>query len=365
MENLNKKPTMRKSDKIDELVKAVNKVMLQVDGVEKNSTVGTGQSSYKGTSDQDVKLAFKNAMAENGLAMFVIDIDESCDIERWEEKKTYQGNETIRQRKEVFTKVKVTYLLAHSSGQWIETKGIGYGVDTQDKGAGKSTTYALKYNLLYQFMTPVGDIDDTDKTHSEEHPVPPSHAQQQPPPSEELVEGSKQWQQIVDGIEKGTIKSMKQINLPLSEAIEKKLKKMIYDKLPRLVKDSDEWKKALGYINDGKVTELTQLTSRFKISKALGTELQKAIDDYYQNNKILNDTIAEEQKQEQAQKPEEKEEPKSNEAKPDQPENRLPNLTEPAFKEAMKLEDKKKITEILNTHRMSQEQRDSLLKKLK
>jgi len=355
---------LNKSESINELVIAVNKVMLAVDGVEKNSTVGTGAASYKGTSDQDVKLAFKNSMAENGLAMFVIDIDESCDIERWEEKKTYQGNETIRQRKEVFTKVKVTYLLAHSSGQWIETKGIGYGVDTQDKGAGKSTTYALKYNLLYQFLTPVGDIDDTDKTHSDEHPVAPQQAQPQQPPTEELVEGSKEWKQIVDGIEKGTIKSMKQINLPLSEAIEKKLKKMIHDKLPRLVKDSDEWKKAIGYINEGKVTELSQLSSRFKISKSLGVELQKAIDDYA-NNKILNDTVAEEQKQEQAQKTETKEEPKSNEAKPDQPENRLPNLTEDAYKEAMKLTDKKEITKILNEHRMSIEYRDALLKKLK
>jgi hypothetical protein len=46
--------------------------------------------------------------------------------------------------------------------------GYGHGVDSQDKGAGKATTYAMKNMLLYSFMTPVGKIDDTETTHSED-----------------------------------------------------------------------------------------------------------------------------------------------------------------------------------------------------
>ena len=52
----------------------------------------------------------------------------------------------------------------HESGQQIEFAGYGQGVDPQDKSAGKATTYALKYALLYLFMIPTGKIDDADKT---------------------------------------------------------------------------------------------------------------------------------------------------------------------------------------------------------
>ena len=62
--------------------------------------------------------------------------------------------------------------MLHSSGESVELVGYGHGVDSQDKGAGKSTTYALKNCLLYTFLTPVGDIDDTDLTHSNDIDTP-------------------------------------------------------------------------------------------------------------------------------------------------------------------------------------------------
>ena len=43
-------------------------------------------------------------------------------------------------------------------------------MDTQDKGAGKATTYALKNTLLNMFLIPTGV--DTDNTHSDEYDVP-------------------------------------------------------------------------------------------------------------------------------------------------------------------------------------------------
>ena len=52
--------------------------------------------------------------------------------------------------------------------------GYGHGVDTQDKGAGKATTYALKYRLyiLNSYQT----IDVWDKEHSDEKEVPKTTA---------------------------------------------------------------------------------------------------------------------------------------------------------------------------------------------
>lgn len=152
---------------MQKLAKAVIAVMKEVKGMEKNSRVGTGGSAYNGTKDQDVKEVFNEALAKNGLCVLPIGIDEHTQIDRWEEETPYG----IKQKQNVFTKVKTKYLLLHESGESQEIVGYGHGVDPQDKSAGKATTYALKNALLYTFLTPVGKIDDTDTTHSDDIPT--------------------------------------------------------------------------------------------------------------------------------------------------------------------------------------------------
>src|ERR1035437_4934964 len=148
---------------------AIISVMKAVKGMEKNSKVGAGtQSAYNGTKDQDVKEVFNEELAKNGLCILPIGIEESTQVDRYEETNNY-GTKT---KQSVFTKVKTKYLLLHTSGESIELAGYGHGVDSQDKGAGKATTYALKNCLLYTFLTPVGKIDDTEETHSEEIKTP-------------------------------------------------------------------------------------------------------------------------------------------------------------------------------------------------
>ncbi len=151
-----------------EISKAIIAVMQEVKGMEKKSRIGSGNHAYNGTKDQDVKEAFNQALTKNGLCMLPIDIQETTDVTKW----TEDGNYGVKQKQSVFTKVIAKYLLLHTSGESIELSGYGHGVDPQDKGAGKATTYALKNCLLYTFLTPVGKIDDTDSTHSEEIPTP-------------------------------------------------------------------------------------------------------------------------------------------------------------------------------------------------
>tara|TARA_R110002012_G_scaffold154093_2_gene314335 strand:+ start:2437 stop:3054 length:618 start_codon:yes stop_codon:yes gene_type:complete len=150
------------------IAKAIIQVMKEVKGMEKNSNVGSGRNSYNGTKDQDVKEVFNDALAKNGLCILPIDIQEETQIDRWEQE--YNGQK--QQKQSVFTKVTTKYMLLHDSGESIELAGYGHGVDPQDKGAGKATTYALKNCLLYTFLTPVGKIDDTETTHSENIPTP-------------------------------------------------------------------------------------------------------------------------------------------------------------------------------------------------
>jgi len=161
------------------LAKAMLQVQAAVKGMEKNSRVGAGTSSaYNGTKDQDVKEVFNEQFSKHGLLIMPINIEEVATVDRWEEVDSKYGAKT---KQSVFTKVKVTYLLVHAeSGESIELVGYGHGVDSQDKSAGKATTYALKNCLLYTFLTPVGKIDDTETTHSEQIEVPKTEQKQSP-----------------------------------------------------------------------------------------------------------------------------------------------------------------------------------------
>lgn len=149
------------------LVQAITQVMKEVKGIEKSMTVGVGKNSYKGIADKDVKRIIGEAMERAGLCILPIEIEPTLKVERWEETNQYG----TKQKQSVFSEVKTKYLLLHESGESQEIVGYGHGVDSQDKAAGKATTYALKYALLYAFMVPTGTIDDTDAKHSEEHPV--------------------------------------------------------------------------------------------------------------------------------------------------------------------------------------------------
>ena len=171
---------------------AIIKVMESVKGMEKSSQVGSGSYGYKGTKDQDVKEVFNTELAKNGLCILPIKIEPNVTIERWQE-----GNKS---KQSVFTEVITKYMLLHESGESIELAGYGHGVDAQDKGAGKATTYALKNCLLYTFLTPVGKIDDTDDTHSNEikQPQKASPAKTKAPQKRAYSQELK-----VKGLEKG------------------------------------------------------------------------------------------------------------------------------------------------------------------
>ena len=159
---------------MENLAKAVIQVMKEVRGMEKNSNVGKGQNSYNGTKDQDVKEVFNDALSKNGLCILPIGIEEETQLDRWEEVDPWSKSvpKDMKSKQSVFTKVVTKYLLLHESGESQVLAGYGHGVDPQDKGAGKATTYALKNCLLYTFLTPVGKIDDSETTHSEDIPAP-------------------------------------------------------------------------------------------------------------------------------------------------------------------------------------------------
>jgi hypothetical protein len=189
------------------LATAILSVMKEVKGIDKTMTVGTGSGSYKGVPDQEVKKIIGEAMQKNGLCLLPIGIEAQTKVERWEEETFYNGKSNgMKQKQSVFTEAKTKYLLLHESGESMEISGYGHGVDSQDKGAGKATTYALKYALLYTFLVPTGKIDDSDNDHSEYKEIPQKKA---PVKKTELLPGTENWKgavkYLVDG---GTIEKI-------------------------------------------------------------------------------------------------------------------------------------------------------------
>lgn len=175
-----------------EIAKAIIKVMQAVKGIDKSMTVGSGTNSYKGVADKDVKIEIGKAMAENGLCLIPIGTEAKTQLDRWEE----TGQYGTKSKQSVFTEVTTKYLLLHESGESIELAGYGQGVDSQDKSAGKATTYALKYALLYTFMVPTGKIDDADNEHSDNKETPPAKAPAKP--KTELLPNTKAWTAAVN-----------------------------------------------------------------------------------------------------------------------------------------------------------------------
>jgi len=158
------------------IAQAIINVMTEVKNIEKKMNVGTGDSSYKAVADSMVRNELKDAMVKNGLVILPIVVQATTKIDRWEEETKYG---TKKMKQSILTDAHTKYLLLHTSGESIELSGYGQGVDTQDKGAGKATTYALKNVLLDTFLIIKGDEMDTDATHSNDIEVPKIYTKKQ------------------------------------------------------------------------------------------------------------------------------------------------------------------------------------------
>jgi hypothetical protein len=217
---------------LSNIAAAIVAAMSELKNIDKTKDVGVGRNAYKGVEDKEVKMAVRAAMIKHGLSMLPISVDAKTTTERWME--TYNGESKAKQS--VFTEVRTRYLLLHTSGESIELEGYGQGQDTQDKSAGKATTYALKNALLYAFMIPTGAIDDTDSTHSESAPIPRTAPAAQANPADD----NKPW---LDAAEEAYVKAM-------------------------------EWVKGKG--EDGMKTALGKLTQTYKVNKTMREALKVA-----------------------------------------------------------------------------------------
>lgn len=163
-----------------EISVAIQAVMTEINGIEKWMVVWKWTNSeYKGVADKDVRQLLRESMVKNWLSILPTDVQSKIQVDRWEEDDTYNKQPPYpkKSKQSVFTEVMTKYILLHTSWESITLAWYWQGVDTQDKGAGKATTYALKNTLLNMFLIPTGV--DTDNTHSDEYDVPKTTPKQE------------------------------------------------------------------------------------------------------------------------------------------------------------------------------------------
>lgn len=157
---------------MEQITKAINAVMTEINWVAKNMTVWSWNNSYQWVADKDVKQLIRDSMIKNWLSILPIWWTPKIQIDRWEEQvEDYKTKQMVTKTKQsIFTEIETEYLLLHTSWESIKVYWYWQWVDTQDKWAGKATTYALKNTLLNMFLIPTWV--DTDNTHSDDLDIP-------------------------------------------------------------------------------------------------------------------------------------------------------------------------------------------------
>ena len=123
--------------------------------IEKGKALGktgnmTGAGSYK-FHQTDVLIAFlRPELVEAGIVV-TTSVEKHEYVPR-EYEKSYGGKTEMKIERTTIKHVRIRLTNVDDPEDFIEGVEVGYGVDPQDKGPGKATSYAVKTWLINQFM---------------------------------------------------------------------------------------------------------------------------------------------------------------------------------------------------------------------
>lgn len=147
------------------LFEKIQAVSMEVMNVTKDMNVGSGVYSYKAVSDLSVTLAIKKAESAHKIVSIPIK-QELINSEIVRGVKKVTSNETTTET-ETFTyvdsiKMTTRFIDVEEPTQFIDVESFGKGIDNNDKGFGKASTYARKYCLLNAYKIATGEDPDAD-----------------------------------------------------------------------------------------------------------------------------------------------------------------------------------------------------------
>ena len=115
---------------MSKIAKAILVAMGEIGYLQKDKTVGSGGSAYKGLSDNKATQAIRDALIKAGIVAIPTRVrpTPSCKTTHYEGIDSY-GKHAMKLA--VFTEVLVTYTLIHAeSGESVTVQAIGHGVGT-------------------------------------------------------------------------------------------------------------------------------------------------------------------------------------------------------------------------------------------
>lgn len=148
---------MEKQMNIYEKIQAVSAM---VKNVEKNLTVGYGNSSYKAVADGDVLAKVKEA--EQKYRLVSIPVKQEMLNSQIVRTQGSDGREKIMYADVVKMTVRIVNI--DKPDEFVEVEALGRGLDNGDKGFGKASTYARKYSLLNAYKIATGEDPDQFKS---------------------------------------------------------------------------------------------------------------------------------------------------------------------------------------------------------
>ena len=159
------------SEQLDALASAVSAVMGQIGYVQKAQQMTHGQR-YNYAGEADFLRAIRPHMIDAGLSL----IPSGCEVVSSEERPTNRGG--------VMNAVRIvaSYMLLHTSGQWMTVQVSGEGADSGDKAIPKALTGALKYAWRQTFGIETGNDPDDHRPEADEG-RPPTPEPPPPPPA--------------------------------------------------------------------------------------------------------------------------------------------------------------------------------------
>lgn len=148
---------MKRSDTIGKLAEAMAKAQGRIRPAVKNAVNPHLKNRYANL--EAVVEAIREPLASNGITVM-------------QESGRLSENSTIR----------VTTLLAHSSGEWVETETEVPFNKRDAQGIGSAATYGCRYALTHTLGIPTGEGDDDANEASAPAPARKPAAKQQPEP---------------------------------------------------------------------------------------------------------------------------------------------------------------------------------------
>ncbi len=145
------------------LFEKIQSVSNEVRAVSKNITVGNGSYGYKAVGEYDVVTAVREAEKKYGLvSMATTELvsQDIIDVKRSNGKEGKDFVDTVKLTLEVVN--------VEDPKERHSVVAFGRGIDSGDKGLGKATTYARKYDMLNLYKIATGEDPDLQKSKDEE-----------------------------------------------------------------------------------------------------------------------------------------------------------------------------------------------------